>query len=113
MLRSSFTKGERKKKRKTGRCFDQQVAKFQTKQNAKRGSGTKLLGNLGFCAGGEIMIMSGRAKTNKTPKKVLTKSFLFSVLESKDLGVVVDAMRECVGEPNTKLINQGQAVLDI
>jgi len=49
----------------------------------------------------------------KTPEqkeriqKVLAGSFLFSALEEKDMGVILDAVKEVIVEPEQKIIQQG------
>jgi cAMP-dependent protein kinase regulator len=40
-------------------------------------------------------------------QKVLAGSFLFSALEEKDMGVILDAVKEVIVEPEQKIIQQG------
>jgi cAMP-dependent protein kinase regulator len=42
-------------------------------------------------------------------KTCLTKSFMFSSLESNDLGIVIGAMKEVVANPKDRLIKQGDS----
>lgn len=41
------------------------------------------------------------------PAEVLQGSFLFNSLEDKDYAVVLDAVKEVVVEPGTRIIKQG------
>jgi len=42
-------------------------------------------------------------------KNCLTKSFMFTNLESTDLGIIIGAMKELIAQPKERLIKQGDA----